>query len=487
MYKLPNLYIFFCLGVLCETSSNLSLIKEPRPIQYVKKGDPITLDCVFSGKVSECFWMWNDSTGSGMAGLVNLLEFTKDGTYELPGDMDKGDCTLKIKSANFTRDDGTWVCHQRKSPSNDPVWSREAKVIILVMPEGPTIPNRRPNGRLYLEKGKKQNVTCFTENGNPAASLSWKLNQHVLNNQITIVNKNKTTKLLHVTSILTLQAEVSMDKSNLTCYVQFKGFNITEKHTQVTLSVHYKTTTVSLVHELNTVVKEGGQVKFICKADGNPPPGFQWMHKSLDSNKWTIVGNEAVLIISPVSKTHAGSYLCFAGNTRNMISSEESTLEVESEEGLTMSSIIGITVPICALFVIGISLGLVCYLKQKMKKNEGLPSVYLDMRQPKDVKKFSDVPTDSTETNSTETDQLRKTLPLPPPPPPLREIHEYLVPLPPIAETDEYMIPDVCVKSPGLSSPESIHSKRSSSSSSSHIYEDPHIYENRPAHNESVA
>lgn len=456
------------------TCSSYRLIKEPQS-QNVKTGQPVTLDCVFDTPVPKCFWELN-------GGVIDPSRYPK--YYELSDG--NGNCTLTIKNVSFERDNGAWACYLLQTPNTPAFKSSKAIVTVIVTPGGPVLYQdslpHLPGSKLKLKRNIKQNVTCNAYSGNPVVSLWWTMNNvRLKKNTVSVVNQNEK-RLFDVASILTIQADMTMDKANLSCFMQLLP-DSNAIRTYVILDVRYKTTTVRLVHELYTVAKQGGQVKFICEADGNPPPIFQWMHKKLDSNDWTIVGNEAFLIISPVARSHAGNYLCLAGN-ENMIPSQESTLEVQVDDSLTMSSIVGIAISVSLVIIVGISVGLVYFLKHRINSQNGLPSFYVDMRRPAPppppppptVKRFPEVREDSSETVV-----LRKRPPLPSLPP--IDTHEYLIPLPPITEIDEYIAPDVLVKSTVPSTtPKSIHS-----STSSHIYEDPHVYENHPAKNSTNA
>ena len=87
-------------------------------------------------------------------------------------------------------------------------------------------------------------------------------------------------------------------------------------------------------------VEEGSRISFDCMARGRPPPQYFWVFngKALRTNSSYVTIEENRLVISKVSKRHAGIFQCFVSNSLAHVDGGAATLEVIPKPRTSWSS-----------------------------------------------------------------------------------------------------------------------------------------------------
>ena len=87
----------------------------------VNPGGEVVLPCVVKNKAGECRWE-KDGTPVGMY----------ENKYEWHGQVQEGDCSLKVKEANIDYDNGVWQCQVTASDftQRDTLISEGAELVV---------------------------------------------------------------------------------------------------------------------------------------------------------------------------------------------------------------------------------------------------------------------------------------------------------------------------------------------------------------------
>jgi len=145
---------------------NITLTTQPSSAT-VTNGQDVTLQCNFNKAAPICFW--------GKDGDIIAIQ----GRYKFTGDKTKGNCSITIQKVNLL-DNGLWYCGYPRTETESILRSSIANLSVYVTPSEPVIVvNGLPtmNGQKIFVSSLTDppKISCWSENGNPATNLEWKL------------------------------------------------------------------------------------------------------------------------------------------------------------------------------------------------------------------------------------------------------------------------------------------------------------------------
>ena len=79
--------------------------------------------------------------------------------------------------------------------------------------------------------------------------------------------------------------------------------------------------------DLQVSAVEGDTVSVLCSVDSNPPASVVWRHQDTGD----ILSNSHQLLLSTISRTRAGRYVCEASNRIGSSESQETVIDVKCE------------------------------------------------------------------------------------------------------------------------------------------------------------
>jgi len=169
-----------------EFPAPTKLLTSPKDV-VVLEGESIALECIFDTSAISCYWEKDNE----------IIEI--EGRYEYIGQNDAGNCTIRIKNANY-RDDGLWRCGYPQTSTSSSIKSNTANVTIGATPLHPVIAFDgipiETGDRVYLLTAQDvPKLTCWSENGNPPGKLIWKINDVVQAGQMTTLPSTKSPRL----------------------------------------------------------------------------------------------------------------------------------------------------------------------------------------------------------------------------------------------------------------------------------------------------
>ena len=117
--------VFLFLFALSPLNGEQRWAEEPSSV-FVNPGGSTVLSCVITDKGGDC--RWEKRTLGGLSVPVGIYP----GKYEWAGDTEEGDCSLRIREADYHYDNGRWVCQVTASSfkDTDTLISREATVSV---------------------------------------------------------------------------------------------------------------------------------------------------------------------------------------------------------------------------------------------------------------------------------------------------------------------------------------------------------------------
>lgn len=198
-------------------------------------------------------------------------------------------------------------------------------VVIYKTPEGLEISDKAEE----LEIGKLTKLgTCFAEDANPAATITW------LKNNIPLVADGKgisiqasvlvdpVTGLSTTSSVLEYSAEKGDTDAEFTCSTQHT-VGADQVSSPATFTITYSTENIVLQVSAQEPLVEGDNVTLKCVADGNPAPTTFNFHLKGDLVK---VENADTYTITNVSRDTTGEYKCSLVDDPTMEASKDITV-----------------------------------------------------------------------------------------------------------------------------------------------------------------
>ncbi|KAL4657705.1 basal cell adhesion molecule [Arapaima gigas] len=292
----------------------------------VIKGDSITLPCSFvvpSNLGNSIIEWFIDEGGSRKRVAFRTLSGSNSGAdngTRLSGRVSIGEENSLFISSVHVEDERRYHCQVTAGPSGAGEATTELKV--FYPPEKPVV-TASNQVISVLESTTSEAGQCVSRNGFPVPRLIWYKNSMPLPEVKDSKEKmymahsqvKEASGLYTVTSTLYLQPTKEDRNAEFKCTVEYQMPNdkiMKLDSESFTLKLHYPTEHVTFSLETMGSVKEGDDVKMICKADGSPQPAFEFSFSDKENRDFSKEGSNGVLTLRSVTRANSGIYQCEA-------------------------------------------------------------------------------------------------------------------------------------------------------------------------------
>ena len=143
--------------------------------------------------------------------------------YRVEHKPNEGKYDLKIKKANYDRDNGRFECRMKEGGTGNELHSKSIDLTVLLTPSEPTISPSDP----IATEGRQMNLTCQSIGGSPPPEILWytkEQSQALEANLIEGQNKDEPTQ-----SVLTIIPRKEDDGSAYRCTVYNRALGAKKK------------------------------------------------------------------------------------------------------------------------------------------------------------------------------------------------------------------------------------------------------------------
>ena len=274
-------------------------------------GGEVTFTCLVLNKGGACLWQ-KDGKPVGMY----------PGKYVLS--KSEGDCSITIHDVDIRIDDGDWQCQVTGTSftAQDALASKTARLTVEIAPETVSIQYNHVDVRegeaVRVKEGLLESVSCVTRHSNPAPVIAWYLGDRRLQD---VEQKNTTERQMsdrwRSEAVLTHKFGIQDAGSALRCVVTHAGYSPQgQEEVSVLIDVMYKPIVTITREDSADQLEEGvGAVKLSCKVNSNPSSTIVWSRLDTRTGQQNNVHNGAELVLQPVRRENAGTYICTASNS----------------------------------------------------------------------------------------------------------------------------------------------------------------------------
>ncbi|KAL7852254.1 hypothetical protein SRHO_G00180390 [Serrasalmus rhombeus] len=230
---------------------------------------------------------------------------------------------------------GEYKC--RSSNEHGEKLSEALTVNVLYPPKSVSV-SISPSGE--IEEGSSVNLTCSSD-ANPPVEYNWFKGT-------SIVGKGETYTMKEISSV---------DSGEYKCRSSNKhGEKLSEA---LTLNVLYPPKNISVSISPSGEIMEGSSVTLTCSSDANPPVDYNWI-KGTSS-----VGKGETYTMKNISSVDSGEYKCRSSNEHGEKLSEALTVNVLSQQSMTLYVLVGVGLCGAAVF-----LAIIVLIRYKIKKKK---------------------------------------------------------------------------------------------------------------------
>ncbi|XP_054976853.1 cell adhesion molecule 3 isoform X1 [Sorex araneus] len=225
----------------------------------------------------------------------NRIQLVKSTPHEL---------SISISSVALA-DEGEYTC----SIFTMPVRTAKSLVTVLGVPQKPVITGYKSP----LRENERITLNCRSSGSKPAAQLSWRKGDQLLQGEPTRIQEDPNGKTFTVSSSVTFQVSREDDGVDIVCAVKHESLKGVDRFTTQRIEVLY--TPTAMIRPDPPHPREGQKLLLHCEGRGNPAPQqFLWEKEgSLPPLKMT---QERALLFPLLNKSDSGTYGCTA--TSNM-------------------------------------------------------------------------------------------------------------------------------------------------------------------------
>ncbi|XP_070549020.1 kin of IRRE-like protein 3 isoform X2 [Ptychodera flava] len=284
----------------------------------ISEATEVILKCAINNRAGQVQWTKDGSPFGSTRDIPGYPRHTMIGSDE------NGEFNLKI-SPVLLEDDGMYQCQVGPAPNHTYLISNEARLIVQRRPEAPVI---KGAPEIAVTASVVSNLTCTSENGNPAPTLTWKKNGEVVTgaHHRSYPAGDETGKLSSTESALAITPSIDDMDAEYTC----ESKNLAGEEpisTKIKLNVRYIPIVGIVMDPL--VAKEGDIISFKCKAAGNPQHGitYEWLKDDVVMPDKT----ENVMELADVPPEFNG--ITIKCKAKNSVGTGESSIAVTVEYG----------------------------------------------------------------------------------------------------------------------------------------------------------
>ncbi|NP_001164704.1 kin of IRRE like precursor [Saccoglossus kowalevskii] len=265
----------------------------------------VVLYCTIANRAGEVQWS-KDNFAFGTD-----REIAGKPRFSMIGNPDLGEFHLQIKPV-LLEDDGVYQCQVQPGGDSTQIRSHDARLVIQIPPDNPQI--SEGEAAISVVAGVTHNLTCTSNNGNPAASITWLKNDEEVTSDLIYKSEpagDAVGKLWNAISVLPITPSVEDIDARYTC----QAINIAIKvptNAVIALDVQYKPI-VSIIVEPEVAV-EGDDIKIKCLAEANPGEGmsYEWLK---DGDIMSDVAGDVLELIAVPPEYNGISVTCKATNS----------------------------------------------------------------------------------------------------------------------------------------------------------------------------
>jgi len=308
MELLKTVSVFLVVAGHNHVQGEQSFLEEPQSV-ISAPGGSVTFTCLVQNKGGECRWQ-KDGKPVGMY----------PGKYELS--KSEGDCSISIRDVDIRIDDGDWQCQVTGTSfvAMDALASRTARLTVEIAPESVSVQYNHVGVEesVKVREGVLETISCVTRHSNPAPLISWYLGDKQL---VEVEQRNSTERQMsdrwRSEAVLTHKFGVQDTGSVLRCVVTHAGY-APRGHNELLVSVDvmYKPIVTITREDSDDQLEEGvGHVKLTCNVNSNPGSSIVWSRLDTRTGQHNTVHNGEQLMLKPVRRENAGTYICTASNS----------------------------------------------------------------------------------------------------------------------------------------------------------------------------
>ncbi|XP_031432909.1 cell adhesion molecule 4 isoform X2 [Clupea harengus] len=197
-------------------------------------------------------------------------------------------------------DEGGYFCQLYTDDTHHQV----ATLSVVVPPETPSI-----EVATDVVEGGEAKLTCLSPRSKPPASLRWMRNGREVPG---VVSQQDNGKTVSVSNTITVHVERRDNGAAISCEAAHPALGNQRKVRHYRLDVHFAPTVK--ITPPQGIMREGDSLTLTCTVTGNPlPRNIQWSRvNDTLPERAEIVGT--TLVMSRLSQSHNGTYLCQAHN-----------------------------------------------------------------------------------------------------------------------------------------------------------------------------
>jgi len=316
------LLLLLVLGLVHTLHAMQSWAHQP-PYTEANPGDEVILPCVIQHIQGTCHWQ-KDGVPVGLF----------DGKYEWAGQVNAGDCSIRVRDLEAEYDQGNWQCSVTASAfrAQDALVSELAELVVRTPPSHLSL---TPGADGTIEVLENTNVTleCRADGARPPAQITWHLPESLPSFSLS----RSSSELGSVSSISALVRR--MDRGTpVSCSASHPALShpLTARATLDVLYVPIVSVSYKLAGgrgaEASTVsLAEGESVVLVCRPDSNPPAQVAW-RRAGGRGVWS---TEQEMLVERAGIESAGIYTCTAHNKLGVSGPKEIQLDVEYSPHIT--------------------------------------------------------------------------------------------------------------------------------------------------------
>ncbi|XP_026800607.2 cell adhesion molecule 4 isoform X2 [Pangasianodon hypophthalmus] len=224
---------------------------------------------------------------------------------------------VRITLSNVSvSDEGGYFCQLYTDSTHHQV----ATLSVVVPPEVPTV-----EVKSEAVEGGEVELTCVSERSKPPATLRWVRDRREIPG---VVSQQENGKTVSVSNTIRLPVERKDNGAALSCEASHPALVGQKRVRHYRLDVHFAPTV--RISPPQGILREGDSLSLTCSVTGNPlPRDIHWSRVN-DTLPERAEISGTTLVMSRLSQTHNGTYLCQAHNNYGRAADQYTLLVYEN-------------------------------------------------------------------------------------------------------------------------------------------------------------